>query len=399
MRKFLGNMVVLIITLVAVIGAVEFGLRYYYVGRFFMPDMGPPLMIPHKTRAFALRPDTDAYMRQVDAVVPFRINKAGFRGPELDEPKRRFRILVLGDSAVAGSRVDNASLLTAVMQRKLGADRFEVINGGTPAYNAVQVLLTMRETMDTLKPDLVIFTIAPVNDIQGTDKDLRALFKKKFKRPVGYVDSEGRLQIDTSAVDRFYEKQKVRPTAAQSRPLYDQFSLYHLVKQVVQRFTKAKLHDPNILLGWPFLAAFAPEYSTRGLSADDYTRLWDGGVKTIKAIILEARDLAKREGVGFAVASMPGKLQIMPGLKTQYLQRYENLKFDLTRFDRELEQFANENDVPHLDALKPMIAAREAGRPNLFPKVDQHMDVGGHEVIGNAFAAQLEAMGLLEAKE
>ena len=395
--KHLSNAVLVVISLAVVLIAIEMGLRYHFLGRVILPDPGPAIFTPHPTRSFEFRPGIEGYFRQMDAIVPFRINKAGFRGREIDEPKKRFRILVIGDSAVAGSAVGQDDLFTILLEQELGAERFEVINGGTPAYNAVQLMIGLQEWVPELKPDLVIFAIAPVNDIQGSARDLRALFKRKFKRAVGFIDQEGALQIDHSASTRYYEKNRHKTEADLRRPYYTQLVLYQMISGVVKRFTRAGLSDPNILLGWPFLSSFSSEYSTRGLSNDDYQRLWTDGWAVMQKILLESRKDTERHGARFAITAMPAKLQVIQAMQDAYLQQYPNLQLDPQQVNREIEQFARQQGIAYIDLLNPMLKAHKAGEKDLYPVIDHHLAKAGHAVLARALAEQLKASKLIEA--
>ncbi len=393
--KHFTNLAVVLVSLSVAVAVMELGLRYFFLGRIVLPDPGPALFMPHPTRSFVFRPGIEGYFQQFDAVVPFRINKAGFRGPEIDQPKRRFRIYVVGDSEVAGSAVGQADVFTVLLERELGAERYEVINGGTVAYNAVQIMLSLREHAPELRPDLVIFSITPVNDIQGSARDLRALFKNTFKRAVGYVDQHGMLQIDYSAATRYFENNKDKQESELRPPYYTQLMVYQLASGVVKRYTRAGLKDPNILLGWPFLSRFSPEYSTRNLTADNYQRLWAEGWTVMQKILLESRMNTERLGARFAITAMPAKLQVVQAVREAYLQRFPNLKLEPARINGELARFAREQGIAYIDLLTPMLKAHETGEKDLYPKVDRHVARAGHAVLARALADQLRQSGLI----
>ena len=94
--------------------------------------------------------------------------------------------------------------------------------------------------------------------------------------------------------------------------------------------------------------------------------------------------------------AIPGKIQLQKRVQQAYLSQFPNLKFDLTRVNRELESFAREQGIVHFDLLTPMLQARDAGEERLFHRIDQHLDKGGHLVMARALAKQLKASGLLE---
>ena len=374
---------------------LEAGWRYYLLDRVTLPGLGQGVFVPHETRAFTYRPNVEGNFLQADAFVPYRINQAGFRGPEIDEPKRRFRILVVGDSEVAGVAVAQSDMFTRLLEQQLGSDHFEVINGGVAAYNAVQTMLNARERSREIKPDLIVFALTVVNDIQGTGRGLRALFKRTHKRPVGYIGQEGQLKIDHTAAQRYYQANRDQAKKASSIPLKVNSTIYNTIKGAVKRYTRRGLRDPNVLLGRPFLAEFSPEYSTYGLSADAYERLWAEGWDVVKKVFLQSRQDAEAVGARFALMAIPGKIQVLKSHQQAYLSEYPNLKLDLNRINRELAGFARANNIHQIDLLTPMLAERDAGEDELFHELDQHLDKAGHHVMARVLAHELRASGLL----
>ena len=92
-------------------------------------------------------------------------NRDGLRGPAADRPKHRTRVLCLGDSVTFGYAPDVADDATypAVLGRLLGADRFEVINGGMPGFGSLDSLNHWVYKLNELEPDYVIL-LAGWND-------------------------------------------------------------------------------------------------------------------------------------------------------------------------------------------------------------------------------------------
>lgn len=97
----------------------------------------------------------------VEFEAPVRINSLGLRGPEIAElPDEGYRVLVLGDSLVAGFEVPYEETFQAILEAELGR-RFDspiqVVNGGVRGYGTDQSYLYYRERGRRLRPDLVIF--------------------------------------------------------------------------------------------------------------------------------------------------------------------------------------------------------------------------------------------------
>jgi lysophospholipase L1-like esterase len=111
------------------------------------------------------------------------INSLGLRGPELISlPRGGYRVMVLGDSMVAGFEVDDDKTFVALLEEKLTKELrmpVQTINAGVRGYGTDQAYLYYRERVRELRPDLVIFQ-ASGNDFEDntTLHRARRLFGK-----------------------------------------------------------------------------------------------------------------------------------------------------------------------------------------------------------------------------
>lgn len=92
---------------------------------------------------------------------PDKSNDLGFRGksPARTKKSKGVRIIVLGDSVVAGIWVSNPEhLMTAKLEEKLEkiAPNAEVLNFGVPGYNTRQEIAILEDRGANLRPNLVI---------------------------------------------------------------------------------------------------------------------------------------------------------------------------------------------------------------------------------------------------
>ena len=94
---------------------------------------GPSLDLPYR-----LRPGVEITLLGA----PVRVNRLGFRGPEITPAPAPgvHRVLVLGDSVVFGQGLEEEETVSGVLAVRLnagGAGRYELINAGVPGYDAV----------------------------------------------------------------------------------------------------------------------------------------------------------------------------------------------------------------------------------------------------------------------
>jgi hypothetical protein len=124
------------------------------------------------------------------AVVRYKINSQGFRGPELARPGESTRLLVYGDSFIHGefSRTEDTftEQLRGRLARKMGKS-VEVVNAGVEGYGPDQELRRMEDELPALKANLVIVAIYAGNDFGD-------LLRDKLYR----LSSDGSLQVNPS---------------------------------------------------------------------------------------------------------------------------------------------------------------------------------------------------------
>lgn len=95
-------------------------------------------------------------------------NSTGFRGREhvYNAGEKKLRVLVLGDSYVAGTAYPDETLFTNQLERELGAEAHSVYNAGISAWSTDQeVRFLIGEAYQRIAPDMVILVVAP-NDFR-----------------------------------------------------------------------------------------------------------------------------------------------------------------------------------------------------------------------------------------
>lgn len=120
----------------------------------------------------------------------FHTNKIGLRGAEVRTDGAR-RILAIGDSCTFGWRVSDAEAypaqLEAVLNRRAGGDRYQVINAGVPGYTSYQGLVYLRERGLALRPEIVVIGFG-FNDTFPTGDVEAQLARAKLTTPFFVVD-------------------------------------------------------------------------------------------------------------------------------------------------------------------------------------------------------------------
>jgi lysophospholipase L1-like esterase len=375
----------------------EVFLRVYFYGALARISNQERQTIPHPTRGYTLNPGSRTWHQELDFTVPINVNSQGLRGPEISPKGSKQRILLIGDSTTYGSGVPEDQIIPALLAKELNPALVDVVNGSFTTYNTVQELLFLLEEGLAFEPDLVILAFSPNTDIQANTIPLQSLYQKKKRRPYASLDENGALQINLTYVQKFYEKQTTHPQKKKEPSFLKSQVTYQLVKKYVKSFKTSVWNDPNIFIGWPFLQEFSPEYSTRGLSREEYQQLWLEGWNVTKALLSKMREASVENGAKFAMMVMAPKLQVETKYQAKVLEVFPHLKLDVTRINREFESFGKESGIPVLDALTPLLGKQKIGETGLyFNMEDEHMTAKSHALVASALAQQILQKGLIQ---
>jgi lysophospholipase L1-like esterase len=120
-------------------------------GELFMPDRTGIL-------PFRLKPNGEGHFFKSR----IRINRLGFRGAEIADKGREYRMVALGESSTFGVTLNAEDkpwpeILEGMIKQRLGPSRpVRVVNAGVPAYNIRHNLTRLESEILPLKPDMII---------------------------------------------------------------------------------------------------------------------------------------------------------------------------------------------------------------------------------------------------
>jgi len=212
-RKILGNVLLLIISMAFGVMILEGSIRFY------QDVLKKPIY-----SVFYLTPDTDLGWKGVPNLsftwaghrvncveysVPIHLNKLGFHDSmrETKKPANTVRIAVLGDSMVEALQVPLESTATQLLENKLnsvklfGDKECQVLNFGVSAYGVGQYLLMYQKYASKFSPSYVFIFVAPfhmmrtveniVNSpLTGASLDVRPRFEVKDGKLVSHKGSK-----------------------------------------------------------------------------------------------------------------------------------------------------------------------------------------------------------------
>ncbi len=117
-------------------------------------------------------------------VLPFLVttNRQGLRmDHDLSFPKRRQRVLLLGDSFTFGINLHDAHTYPALLQALLPGR--EIVNAGVPGYSIPQEVALFRERARFTEPDVTVLQVL-FNDLYGFFYFERNLFARELRDEV-----------------------------------------------------------------------------------------------------------------------------------------------------------------------------------------------------------------------
>ncbi len=209
-RDLATNIALALASLVVLFAVLEIGFRLAGFGAIYDLYSKPSVLWRHDDLlGWAYEPSASVqYVGPrpwpVEFSNPVRINSLGLRGPELaPRGDGELRVLVSGDSLVAGFEVSYPETFTALLQEELSRRLGRVVavlNAGVRGYGTDQSYLYYRERLSQLEPDLVVF-------FASTNDPLNNVTVHRMRRPFGKgvfrLSEGGDLELMGTPVPRY----------------------------------------------------------------------------------------------------------------------------------------------------------------------------------------------------
>jgi len=382
-RSLLSNIVLLVLSCVFVLGAIEI------IFRLTRP--------PHGELTMGVTDSLHHHKLEADQVLPngfgtkATLNKYGLRGSEFTLEKKPGveRVLFLGDSFTWGSGVEDDENFPAMMDAYLNEHRFpvEVLNGGFASYSPLLHYLRFRDEFVLIKPDHV-FLFYDLTDLQDDFNYERHLVKDKDGRLIGcnpmYID--GRLNFwkvltAKSSFARYIHNKVVRT--------FQKIRVIGLAEYI--KLKMAGKRTRPYLVNMPVLEKMDIDMLPydRYIMIRDRSRLplvqkhWPRSAK----YILLLRDFLAERGISFTLVLYPHGPQVsakqwQDGKEMWGFER-DKVYDDPYAWDY-IKRWAVERNVPLMDLLPHF---KKHSEEELFFKADVHFTVRGHEVLAEGILA------------
>lgn len=366
MNRLLKNILLLVVSLLVALVAVEGLLRATHIGGARLAWTQPDDLI-----GWRFTPGREYWFhRENDHAVTGRINRNGWRDRErtVKKPAGTRRIALLGDSFVEAFQVEYDSTFGAILERTFNRESgrpVEVLNFGRSGMTQTEESLILEREVVDYDPDVVVLVFVPQNDIA----DMSRATTTNPLRPFYRARADGRLELDTSFTsDPGYIGRK-RINAFKQRS-----ALVSLLAERYNAFRRAGLAES------PAGDGGLPRYLTMCTSTPDSTFARNYAIS--RALIRRMTGVCAARGIPLVlvaghVAYRPGKLVDLAAMEPS---------FDPAWFDRDLAGLCREVGAEPL-GLQAIFAAEFArtGRPLTWV----HWNYEGHRVVARALASLL----------
>lgn len=384
-RDFMGKLTGAVVFVVILCGFTEAGARMLF------PDRPPNVTLaPHPERLVQLVPGAEkSFVVGELQTPPFRarVSSQGLRDREYGEKRAdEYRILALGDSTTFGWGVaEEASFpkqLEALLGERCRGKQVSVLNAGTPTFGPWQSLSWLQEKAAAFQPDLVVYTMFPVNDVANELEREGTLLRSydvewqvARRRLARAAEWPMRLDHFLRVHSRAYQ------VVANARPYADvpaAAAAYRL--RALGREEDLQLEAPET--AYPDMelnrAAWYPEL--------------EKAVGIAVRRVGEMRGYCDQQGWGFLVGILPSHLSVCQQdyNATRWKCPVETVAFEEVKETSVIEQMIAEAGVA---VFSPLAAFRESGDPcALHLPHDGHLSVKGNALYAREVGERLSSL-------
>jgi lysophospholipase L1-like esterase len=377
-RHVLAGASAITISLLMAFAILEFGFaRFFYTNEAelrqdeFDPELGWRLNPGEYTikapQAFMTHTVSINQMGLREAHTPLRNSSSPVR-----------RVVVLGDSFTFGQGVDDTTLFTTQLERRLNERqteiRYEVVNAGVPGYGTGQELILTRRLMALGVVGQIYVLNIFTNDLLD---NLRLDYGSRMTNPIqpGFtLDADGRLTFS-------YRPQRIlregsNLVAAQQRPTSMLFSVLQVrLRSLAQ--TKPGFVRFARTLGFDVTVPRLPGVISAWYDDEVLRR----GIPLMKALLAEIDATVKKRNAVLLVSLIPSPMQVYKDAYGEILRASfpddpmaQGFLTDPNRAQRLIRLMCQELNLPFLDVYDEFAASNRS----LYVPVDGHFNEAGH---------------------
>jgi len=294
-------------------------------------------------------------------------NQFGFcdRDYPLQKTPGVFRILVVGDSFgwAGGLEGNYSALLETMFERREGAHKIDIINGGYPGTHTGEELAMLKKYGLQYDPDLVVLGFFVGNDFVDANPDRKRIVvngsyvdisKRREHKLLGYpIIAQSRLLLFIEQKYRVYAESRRAQTEARGQPA----QLGTFSEETYLGIERARLEF----------------FSSNPASL----KAWQANIDYIFQSISEMDALLKSRNIKFVVAIYPDEFQVNDAVLKAIFEKYKlnPADYDLHLAQNLLKSFLQSKGIPFIDFLDRFRA--EGKEHDLYSLRDTHWNAAG----------------------
>ena len=293
-----------------------------------------------------------------DPIPQIRINNIGLRGTDFDSEETNKNILMIGDSFVFGTGVDQSETFSEILESNL-KEGWQVWNAGHIGYSIDNYYLLLKKYARVVNPDLVIINLFVANDIT----ELR---RKTWVEEAGELGAVKDQKVFANTNNQLESLESSEPKS---------YALDWLTKRWKILAYKNNWIDPradNPTLTWPvFLAENHPAWDPK------LPEYWERFFQMFMAI----ESWSNQNRIPILWSILPMDVQV----SDDYRKKYAPIYFDAEaktadRPQTKILAFCEQQNAICIDFLP--VARAHPQKEKLFfrQNADPHFDRLGHEV-------------------
>ena len=365
------------------------------VAQVWLRSTRSPLHEWHPHVLYAHRPGAQSTFQRLPInggqTIPIRINSRGFRGPELAVTKTLPRLIVYGDSLIAGEYSTEEATFVGQLQTVLQAQQqrsVTAINAGVVGYGPDQVALKLAAERTELQPDLIVVGLF-------ADNDFGDLLRNKLFR------------MTTAQQLEQLHSQRAQSCRHPSQARSGEPMLWQLTRQAVRGLQAQQGATPCFMSQWRTQCeAEYTEFITRNdllvrdLQADhfdaDIALAPDAASARYKRqlMTLTLQHLAHAAGsVPVLAVVIPSPGDLLADYSFYDLRHSATPEYDPRRLSNWMTQAAEQAGIPVVNLYEPF--ARQGATSLYFQGGDNHWNDAGQALAAQLVAAEIARNGWL----
>jgi hypothetical protein len=321
--------------------------------------------IPDHELGFVRKPEVSwkGYLPDLNRIIDYRTDENGFRNLT---GIRQADIVFIGDSYTEAAQVTEEETFASLVAKLSG---LKVVNLGRGAYGPQQELIVLQRYGLAYRPQVVIWQLFEGNDI-GDARE----FAEWKKNP---------------------EQSRV--------PLKERYFSNSFLTDLLNRTRLPESKKTMVTVRYQNGNAFriTPRYSYEPGEPDSFPE----GFSETKRSIEAGYRLCQANGVRLLLVNVPTMVRVMEPYLT-FDRMEDRARFfpegngkDLKDFSRRTQEFCMQLGVPFMDSFDALRQAAALGTTRLYVPNDEHLDVGGHQVIAQAVLKWLSSQSVVDQRQ